>query len=421
MRICSVLLVALVTSLTTSAVFGQAFASGLLNRLGGDTEKVELQRVSENESMRFRGKAIFELSAKSIWRFGSDRAVLRGPYVLLRDGSRLAAPSLTSDREAITFPADEIHPGLWDGLKLPLTNVQAILWKTPLGKKGLSACLELMTPVNSDTLRLDNGDQVQGEFRGIVLHEATQAEEVVFVVRGVESRIALTRAVSLQLKKRADWQDGDSKDQWAIAFTDGSRVNARKLVLNEPKATWLHGNGQSQEVAAEMFAKNCILVQPPRRDVVFLSDLTAQGYRHFPLFGDAATWKADRCATGEPLWHRGGYFDKGIGMWSNSRLSFAVPKDAVRFEAEIGIDDRANDEGSAVFRVLTQFQNDKGVDLKDLYKSDVLRGGMPSREVSVNIQGASTLILLVEAADGGETLDLADWIDARFVTSSAAP
>lgn len=425
MRICSVLLVALMTSVTAGPVFGQAFASGLLKRLGGDAENVELQSVGENETMQFRGKAKLDLSAKGIWRFGSDGAVLRGPYVLLRDGSRLSAPLLASDLEAITFPADEIHPALWDGLRIPLSDVQAILWKTPLGKKGLAACRELMTPVISDTLRLDNGDQVQGEFRGIVLNEATQAEEVVFIVRGVESRIAISRAVSLQLAKRATQDKSDLKDAWTIAFADGSRVNARRLVLNELKATWLHGNGQSQEVSAGLFAETCSLVQPPRRGVVFLSDLKEQSYRHFPTFGDAAPWRADRSAIGEPLWHRGAHYDKGLGMWSSSRLSFAVPKNAIRFQAEIGIDDHAGDRGSAAFRVLAQFpsskEGDKGNELKDLYKSEVLRGGEPSRDVSVDITGASKLILLVEAADQGETLDLADWLDARFVISSEAP
>ncbi len=397
----------------------QTSADGVLKRVGGLTERVDLLGVDEAGVMRFGRKAKLELAAEKVWRFGADRAGLRGAYVLLKDGSRLAAPLVVTEGTDLVFVADEFHPGLWDGLRIPLSAVRAILWKPPHGKAALMSCLALAQPVAADSLRLDNGDQVQGEFRGVVLNDGKQTQEVVFVVRGAESRIAMERVVSLRLGDAAKEAGGDWSDAWTLAFAEGSRVRAEKLVIGESGASWQSTQGVARKIGGELFWKNLICVEPPRREVMFLGDQAALSYRHLPTFGAPAEWKANRSALGEPLRHRGEYFEKGIGMWSNSRLSFAVPKNATRFEAEICIDDAAEEKGSAVFRVLAQTAGEKP-ELKELYRSEVLRGDGESKSISVDLAGAGSLILLVEAADQGEAGDLADWLDARFVGDRAA-
>lgn len=411
-------------ALSTSVGFSQTdnALSGLLRHADGRTETASLLEIADSGAMKFAAKTNMGLAAERVWRFGVDKAVLRGPYVLLKDGSRLAAPSITGDANGITFSADEIHPGLWDGRNVPLPEIRAVLWKTSLGEKGLSACLELFQRVTTDTLRLDNGDTVLGEYRGIALGSETQMEEeVIFLVRGAESRIAITRCVSLQLADRAKAEPVDLKDAWTLAFRDGSRIMARGLSVTDGGASWRSAGGEPLELAGDLFWKNCTLVEPPRRGVTFLSDLKELSYRHIPVFGEAAMFRRDRSALNQPMRHGGAYLEKGTGMWSNSRLSFAIPQGATRFQAEICIDDAASEQGSAIFRVLAQLKGGQAGQLKDFYRSEVLRGGGDSKQVDVDITGASSLILLVESADQGDTLDLADWLDARFVTSPRAP
>lgn len=396
-------------------------ARGMLRRGDGSGELATLVEIAESGAMKLKTTAVSELMPGQVWRFGADAAVLRGPYLLLNDGSRLAAPVLTGDANELEFSKDEIHPGLWDGMRIAISQVRAILWKTPLGAKGLFACQELLKRAAVDTLRLDNGDLVEGEYRGIVWDEASHVENVVFVVRGVESRLAVSRCVSLQLASRTKVESLDAGDVWTLAFRDGSRVRARKLVVNDRGAAWQNSGGERWEVPAEEFRKNCTLVEPPRRDIVFLSDIADLAYRHLPNFGEAALFGRDRSALNEPLRHSGAFFEKGLGMWSSARLSCAVPDNAARFQAEICVDESAGDRGSVVFRVLAQMKGEKNAAIKDLYRSEVMRGGDASVQMSVDLRGAASLILLVEAADEGDVLDLADWIDARFAISSKAP
>ena len=60
----------------------------------------------------------------------------------------------------------------------------------------------------------------------------------------------------------------------------------------------------------------------------------------------------DGSAAGLDLRLAGSTYDKGIGLHSHSRLSYAVPRDCRRFEALVGLDDRAGRRGSGRIRVL---------------------------------------------------------------------
>jgi hypothetical protein len=177
--------------------------SGLLKYSDGTSEAASLLEIGKSETMKFMAKSQRAIAANRVWRWGDDSAVLRGSYLLQRDGSRLAAPSITGDAKQLTFSVDEIHPALWDGRTLPVTELRAILWKTPLGQKGLRDCLDLPSAVAADTLYLDNGDAVVGEFVAIATNSETQAEEVLFSVRGAESRIPLSRCVLLEFAQRS--------------------------------------------------------------------------------------------------------------------------------------------------------------------------------------------------------------------------
>jgi hypothetical protein len=80
---------------------------------------------------------------------------------------------------------------------------------------------------------------------------------------------------------------------------------------------------------------------------------------------------------------------------------------AKRFEAELGIDDSADGQGSVQFRVL--------VDGKEKFASPIVRGGDAPLPISVDIADAQKLELVVDYADRGDVLDHADWLNARLV------
>lgn len=407
--ICAVLFI-----ISTSSAIGQsdAAAKGVLLRVDGSQEVVELKEIRDDKLL-LGGDKPRELPASEVWRFGADPASLRGAYLLLRDGSRFAAPLLRANAEAFDIPADDFQPGFGDGLRFPRAQVQAVLWKPPHGSAALAALLDVQKHVVSDALRLDNGDLVSGELRGII-ETAEGEEELLFAVRQRESRIPVDRAVSLQLAHKEE-NAVEEAAAWTLAFADGSRVRAKELTATPEEVRWTSSAGQTHSFEASRFWKNLLLVEPPRKNVIFLSDQTPQGYRHLPLFGDPAPWGRDRSATGAPLRHRSAWFAKGIGMWSNSRLTFAIPEGAVRFQSQLCIDDAAGDGGSVRFRILSLPRNTDGGALKDLYRSEVIRGGDSAITVDLPVEGQSLVILLVESADQEDVLDLANWLDARWV------
>jgi hypothetical protein len=94
-------------------------------------------------------------------------------------------------------------------------------------------------------------------------------------------------------------------------------------------------------------------------------------------------------------------------MLPRTLLAYKLAEDDHAFQATIGLDDRAGDRGSVVFRVM--------VDGKDKYVSPVLTKRDGPEFVNVDLAGAKILILVAEFGEGGDVQDSADWIDARLV------
>ena len=98
-------------------------------------------------------------------------------------------------------------------------------------------------------------------------------------------------------------------------------------------------------------------------------------------------------------------------MHSASRLTYDLDRPYRRFDAELAVDDVAAGKGSVVFRV---FVDEGDGRWRAAFTSGIVRGG-PPLPMSVDLQGAKRLSLLVEFADRGDERDDADWLDARLI------
>ena len=117
---------------------------------------------------------------------------------------------------------------------------------------------------------------------------------------------------------------------------------------------------------------------------------------------------------GHKLTIGGKTFDHGFGTHADSHLQLNLAGGSTGFTATVGVDDEVGDGlGSVEFIV-------KG-DGKALWQSGVLHKGDAAKEVSVDLTGVKTLVL--EVTDGGDGIDFdhADWADAKFETTGAAP
>jgi len=148
---------------------------------------------------------------------------------------------------------------------------------------------------------------------------------------------------------------------------------------------------------------------PPPTGGVFVSDLTpssaTNGYG--PVERDLSNGGA-AAGDGVPQVLNGVAAAKGLGVHAASTVTYALGGGYTSFLADVGIDDVCGNDGSVVFQVL--------VNGTKRFDSGVMRGPTATKAVSVNVTGATQLVLKVTNAGDGSACDHADWANARLTT-----
>jgi hypothetical protein len=141
---------------------------------------------------------------------------------------------------------------------------------------------------------------------------------------------------------------------------------------------------------------------------IYLSDLKPLRYEHTSYLGVFWPYVTDGSVAGRDLRLHGGTYDKGLGMHSQSRLTYDLAGGYRRFEALAGLDDSADATGGAQIKVL--------VDGRPQEMSEArgeLDGG--PRHVRINVAGAKELTLVVEFSRRGDVQGHVNWADARLI------
>jgi len=100
-------------------------------------------------------------------------------------------------------------------------------------------------------------------------------------------------------------------------------------------------------------------------------------------------------------------YTRGLGMHARGELTIDLSGGYKRFEADIGVQwQGGGTRGSVVFQVL--------VDDEKQFDSAIMKESDPPRRVTVSVEGADELRLVVTDAGDGITSDVADWADARL-------
>lgn len=126
---------------------------------------------------------------------------------------------------------------------------------------------------------------------------------------------------------------------------------------------------------------------------------------------DPALAARRRSATGAGLVVGGRRLGRGIGVQAPSRIEFSLKRAYERLEARVGVDDASGLQGSVVFVV--------ALDGVEAYRGEVVRGGLlEPAALSISVEGAETVALIVEDAGDGREGDFADWGDLRLLPLS---
>ncbi|REK09395.1 MAG: hypothetical protein DWQ37_18315 [Planctomycetota bacterium] len=340
-----------------------------------------------------------ELPLADLVTWGTFVEPAQGPVIVFPGRGLLAA-------DGVQIVAETVHAesAIFGKIELPLDLVAGIVLRPPhdraAGDKLLARVLD--REAQSDRLLLDNGDLVAGTIAKLARGKAALETDAGPVEVKSDALVAVLFDPSLVNRPRTDGL------HTVVGFRDGSRLTALAMHAEVERTRIELAGGvtltapTSAIVALQVFGGR----------VTYLSDLEPVNYRHLPYLQLPWEYQTDHSVRGAQLRAAGRLYLKGLGMHSPSRITYDVAPGDRRFEAEVALDDEVRKRGSVVFRV---FVDDGGGKWKPVAATEVLRGGDAPQKISVDVENARRISLLVDFADRGDELDHADWLNARFV------
>ena len=123
--------------------------------------------------------------------------------------------------------------------------------------------------------------------------------------------------------------------------------------------------------------------------------------------------QSNKSVEGHPLTIGGQVFEHGFGTHAESTLIVKLNGGAQSFSASVGVDDEVNKSpnSSVEFSLVG--------DGKVLWSSGVMHAADAAKACAVDLAGVKLLTLMVGDAGDGIDHDHADWVDAKFETTSA--
>ncbi len=336
------------------------------------------------------------------WNHPADPALR--PTVHFGGSSQLLAKQDWTGKVPIEISSDEViinHHALGK-VSLNRRDVRCVLVATAREPDTAQRLLaEADRLADGDRVWLTNGDLLQGR---IVSFDGTRLD---LELAGELTPILAKRIAGIAFVDRTD--STQTKDTRFLAgFDDGSIVEVANVRLEDGQLTLTRDDTTQWTTFDD---SQFVFLQSLAPSIVYLSDMEPVNFKHTPYFSGAWPLAQDRGLDGNALSTGGCRYAKGIAMHSASRVVYQVPDGATKFLATIGLDDSAGDQGSVVFRLYRLTASG----LEPAYESPVVRGGTPPQPVSVDLAGATAVVLVVDYADRGDELDRANWLDARFV------
>lgn len=321
----------------------------------------------------------------------------RYAHILLVDGSQLVGFLEGIDRTSVEL--DCVSLGL---VTLNRRYVKAVIFQPPTNEQLYLRLVSDVTKhdAQDDTLLLGNGDTITGEFLDLSLQGLDPVVRFKTPVGPITLNGTKIRASRLTTSEQVD---ASRAAAW-VGFSDGSRVAVQQIVTDQGQLTLSPLIAPTKRWKARL--SNVCFLQPNSAQVRYLSTFTPATYRHIPFLETKRTYFADRNCLGKPLQSSEQLYMRGIGMPTTALLVYRIPAGAKQFAAQIALDDAAPRSGSVNFRVL--------LDGKAAFTSPIIRAGDQPQNVSVNVDGFSTLTLITLFAERGDAGDYANWLDARF-------
>lgn len=334
----------------------------------------------------------------------SRLAVNESARIILASGGFITADLIACDMESV-----KTESRLLGAVEIPLSQIAAILLAPPTSAKR---CDELVATllerdIAADQLGMTNGDAITGAITAIDIDGANST--IALENDGRRLSIPFTNVNAITFDPRT-LNARQSAERYRIGFSDGSLVNAAEFLIENGKATFTPFSGTTWSAAAE----KTVYVDYANPRVNWLEDRVPDQYQHVPFLTGEWDWLPKRNALGGQLRCEQQRFAHGLGTHSASQLTYALREPVTRFQAEIALDD-VSTLGSVVFRVVTFHRLEGETVRKERFVSPIIRNGDAPIAVSIDLDGAVGIRLIVDFGESGDQQDYANWLNARLI------
>lgn len=318
-----------------------------------------------------------------------------GPIVLFAGGDRLYRTVIGSATET----ALEVQSYTLGTLSVPLDAILALLLKAPEDSDDLDTLLDRLRnePRDAEVLWLTNGDRIKGGFLGL------DDKRVKFQSPGgpIALDLSSVRALAFDPALVAPGKTGGV--YFEITASDGSRLAATGVRVEQGHVVGVTRFGAPLRLALA----DLVCMHARSRSIEYISEREVAAVQYVSYVGPTRPFRRDTSVENHPLRMGGQSYDRGLGTQSRTLLAYRLKPGDRRFQALVGLDDRAGPLGSVVFRVV--------VDNEVRFVSPPMSARDTPRAVDVDLTGAKRIILFTEFGDRGEVRDFADWVEARII------
>jgi hypothetical protein len=325
----------------------------------------------------------------------------RGEQIIFVNGDQVPGTLVNIANERLRFRFRP-GPGGDEEWRLPVSTL-AVLWlQDPEGTEDAGQLRRRWVAErrSRDRVLLRNGDVLEGILTNMdqkVLHLEVKRKEIL-IAKDKVAGVALSTEVTRVPQPRGPYGH--------LVLGNGGRLTLISAHCDDGKML----TGQTLfDNAVQVPVDQIIALDLRQGRAVYLSDLKPLRYEHTPYLGISWPYVTDGSVTGHDLCLQDSTYDKGLGMHSQSRLTYELSGGYRRFEAVVGPDAQAGQPGGAPIQVLVDGKPQE-------LGGDKEAADTPGpRFLRVNVAGARELTLVVEFGPRGDVQGHVNWADARLI------
>ena len=372
-------------------------------RIDGTTVAGQLRRLDVRGGVALAvddGERLVPIPAGALVKLARDGATPpppgEGGTILFPGGDRLARSVIGPAGETTL----EIQSFALGTLAIPLDAILGLVMAPPLDADAAFALESRVRdePRSTEVLWLANGDRVAGGLLGL------NDKAIAFQPpSGAKVELDRSGVVALGFDPKLVTYPKPAGPYLELTLVDGSRLGVSSVQLDGGQLLATTRYGQPVKFPLGELSQ----VHAKSGPVVYLSEREPAGAKYVGYLGPTREVRRDRSVDGQPFRLAGKVYDRGLGSQSRSYLVYRLEPGDKRFQALVGLDDRAGPLGSVVFRVL--------VDREERFATPPMSARDAPRSLDLDVSGAKTLVLITDFGERGEVRDHADWVEARLI------